>query len=209
MVQELRRKTGNRQDQRDGVVAGLAAAEAQRSLLDGLGDPRRGHAFQAGDEITEAVVAAEAAAGMVAGLGDAVGEQDQAVTSSQQHAAVMQLGMGQEPEQGSRLPGRLHAPVAAAHQRQRVPPRADPHRGSGGSRPDGGINRGQEPRVIGQPVQQGLVQGRQDDGRPGLPMCLRPQGVAGQRGALGRRDALAAHVTDHHSPAPPTEGKTS
>jgi len=106
---------GNRQDQDDGVVAGLSAAEGQRALLDGTGDLFRCHVVQGGDEVAEAVVAVQAAAGRVAGLGDTVGEQHQAVAGSQQYTRVMQRGIGQHPEQGSRPPGFLDAPVGPSN----------------------------------------------------------------------------------------------
>jgi len=51
--------------------------------------------------------------------------------------------------------------------------------------------------------------GGQDHAGPAMPMCLRAEGVTGQRGALGRRDALAAHVADNQSPAGRTDGNTS
>src|SRR5277367_5025053 len=41
---------------------------------------------------------------------------------------------------------------------------------------------------------------------PRTPRLLaghRPESVAGQRGAFGGCDALAAHIADHHSPGPP------
>ena len=74
---------------------------------------------------------------------------------------------------------------------------------SGERRAHGGVNSGQEPRVIGEPVQQRLVQRGQDQARPGLPVGLRSHRITGQRGALGRRGPLATHVADHHPPATP------
>jgi hypothetical protein len=70
-------------------------------------------------------------------------------------------------------------------------------------RPYRGVDRGQEPRVIGRPVQQHLIQVGQDQARPGTLTRQRPQGGASQRGAPGGRGALAAHSSDHHSPGPP------
>ena len=97
------RARGDRQDQGDGVVPGLPAAEGQRSLQDGPGDLLCGHVAQGREEVAETVVAVKITVGRAARLDDAVAEQDQAVTRSQQDARVGQLGMSQQPEQGSRL----------------------------------------------------------------------------------------------------------
>jgi hypothetical protein len=195
------------QHQGHGVVAGVSAAEGQRGLLDGVRDPCRGHVAQAGDDVAEPVLPVDVMVNMAAGLGDAVGEQHQAVTGPQQPPRVVQVGIRQDAEHGPRQPECLHAPVRAVHQGQRVAPRADLHRGPGHGRPHRGVDRGQEPRVIGGPLQQGLIQRGQDQPRPGLAVCFRSEGVSGQRGALGRRGPLAAHVADHHPPATPDRGK--
>jgi hypothetical protein len=111
--------------------------------------------------------------------------------------------MGQHAEQVARPAELTHLAVRGPHQRQRVTRGADPHHGPAGDKPHRGVDRGQEPRVIGRPVEQDLIQAGQEQARPGLRAGHGAQGVAGQRGAFGGGRPLAAHVADHDSPCSP------
>ena len=114
----------------------------------------------------------------------------------------MQLRLGQHSEQVAWPAELVHPAVRGPHQRQRVTRGADPYHGPAGDEPHRGVDRGQEPRVVGRTVKQHLIQAGQKQARPGLPAGHGPEGVAGQRSALGGGRTLAAHVADHDSPRP-------
>ena len=180
---------------------------ARDRLDDRRSHPGRRHVAEAADQLGEPIIAVEVTVDMTARLGDSVGEEDHAVARPQQLSRVVQLGFREQAKQSSWLPDCLNSPVRAANQGERVSCGTDPHGGNGEPRTHSGVDRGQEPRVIGGPVQQRLIQPGQDQARPGLPEGGASQRVACQRGALGRGDSLAAHVADDEPPAAAHRGK--